>query len=52
MIAPAWSPDSKWLAYSMRLKNHMRAIFVYSLADGKCHAGNRWHERRRQSGVR
>jgi tricorn protease len=30
-----WSPDSKWIAYSKVLDNHMRAVFVYSLADGK-----------------
>jgi tricorn protease len=32
--APAWSPDSKWLAYSKRIANYMGAIFVYSLATG------------------
>lgn len=30
-----WSPDSKWIAYSKVLDNHLRAIFVYSLADAK-----------------
>lgn len=30
-----WSPDSQWIAYSKSLDNHMRAIFVYSLGDGK-----------------
>jgi tricorn protease len=30
-----WSLDSKWIAYSKVLDNHMRAVFVYSLADGK-----------------
>src|SRR5262249_14425183 len=30
-----WSPDSKWISYSKVLDNHMRAIFVYSVADGK-----------------
>jgi tricorn protease len=34
-IAGAWSPDSKWLAYSKVLPNQLSAIFVYSLADGK-----------------
>ena len=33
--APAWSPDSKWLAYGKRLENYLGAIFVYSLADAK-----------------
>ena len=32
-----WSPDSKWIAYSKSLDNHLRAVFVYSLADGKAH---------------
>jgi len=30
-----WSPDSKWIAYSKVLDSHMRAIFLYSGADGK-----------------
>jgi len=30
-----WSPDSKWIAYSKALDSHLRAIFLYSLADGK-----------------
>jgi tricorn protease len=34
-IAGAWSPDSKWLAYSKVLPNNMSAIHLYSLADGK-----------------
>ena len=34
---PAWSPDSKWIAYSKRLPNYLSTIFVYSLADGKSH---------------
>ncbi len=33
-ITPAWSPDSKWLTYSRRLKNFLGAVFVYSVADG------------------
>jgi tricorn protease len=32
-----WSPDSRWIAYSKSLDNHMRAIFVYSLAEGKAY---------------
>jgi len=32
-----WSPDSKWIAYSKSLPSHLRAIFVYSFADGKTH---------------
>ena len=32
-----WSPDSKWITYSNNLPSHLRAIFVYSLADKKSH---------------
>lgn len=32
-----WSPDSRWVAYSKALDSHLRAIFVYSLADGRVH---------------
>jgi tricorn protease len=31
----AWSPDSRWVAYSRSLDNHLRAIFLYSLTAGK-----------------
>ncbi len=31
---PVWSPDSRWLAYTKQLPNHLRAVFVHSLADG------------------
>jgi tricorn protease len=34
---PTWAPDSKWVAYSKNLPSHLRAIFVYSLADKKAH---------------
>ncbi|MBM3813292.1 MAG: protease [Acidimicrobiia bacterium] len=34
-LTPSWSPDSNWLAYSRRLKNHMAAVFLHSVADGK-----------------
>jgi tricorn protease len=34
---PVWSPDSKWIAYSKSLPSHLRAIFIYSLAEGKPH---------------
>jgi tricorn protease len=36
-IAPVWSPDSRWIAYSKSLDNHLRAIFAYSFADGKAY---------------
>jgi tricorn protease len=32
-----WSPDSQWIAYSKSLDSHLRAIFLYSLADKRAH---------------
>jgi tricorn protease len=32
-----WAPDSRWIAYSKSLDNHLRAIFIYSLDTGKTH---------------
>lgn len=32
-----WSPDSQWIAYSKSLDSHLRAIFLYSIADGRAH---------------
>ena len=32
---PGWSPDSQWLTYTKELANHLHAVFVYSLADGR-----------------
>ena len=32
---PAWSPDSKWLAYAKQLTSHLRAVYVYSLDQAK-----------------
>ncbi|MFN7998609.1 MAG: PDZ domain-containing protein [Bryobacteraceae bacterium] len=34
-ISGAWSPDSKWLAYSRVLPNELSAIYLYSIANGK-----------------
>ncbi len=34
-LNPAWSPDSQWIAYTKLLANHMRAVFLYSLAAAK-----------------
>ena len=31
----AWSPDSRWVAYSKSTPSHMRAIVLYSMAAGK-----------------
>jgi tricorn protease len=33
----SWSPDSKWVTYSKNLPSHLRAIFVYSVADKSSH---------------
>ena len=33
----AWSPDSKWLAYTHQELSHLRAVFVYSLETGQSH---------------
>ena len=35
VIQPSWSPDSRWIAYTKILKNHMRAVFAYSIETGK-----------------
>ena len=32
---PVWSPDSRWIAYAKSLDNHLRAVFLYSVADAK-----------------
>ena len=31
----AWSPDSKWIAYSQIVANHLHALFLYSVETGK-----------------
>ncbi|NJN17545.1 MAG: protease [Oscillochloris sp.] len=36
-LDPVWSPDSAWLAYTRRLPNHLRAVFLYRLADPHVH---------------
>jgi len=33
-LDPAWSPDSRWLAYARRLDSHLRAIFVHDTETG------------------
>jgi tricorn protease len=37
LFEAVWAPDSKWIAYAKSLPSHLRAIFVYSLDDGKSH---------------
>ncbi len=32
---PAWSFDSRWIAYTRQLPNHLHAAFAYSLDDGR-----------------
>lgn len=34
---PDWAPDSQWIVYTKILKNHLRAVFLYSLAGGPPH---------------
>ena len=34
-LTPSWSPDSKWLTYSKQARNHLSAVYIYSLADAK-----------------
>lgn len=34
---PAWSPDSRWIAYTRELPSHLHAVFIYSLADKSIH---------------
>jgi tricorn protease len=36
-LEPAWSPDSKWVAYSRNLDNHLRAVFAYSMTEGRAY---------------
>ncbi|HXX21769.1 MAG TPA: PDZ domain-containing protein [Terriglobia bacterium] len=34
-LSPVWSPDSRWLAYTKQLRNHLHAVFAYSLQQAK-----------------
>jgi tricorn protease len=34
-LAVAWSPDSRWLAYTKQLKSHLHAVFAYSVEQNK-----------------
>lgn len=31
VLAPSWSPDSKWITYVKQLDNRLRAVYLYSL---------------------
>lgn len=33
-MRPAWSPDSKWIAYAKSFPNQFRRVMIWSLADG------------------
>ncbi len=35
VLDPSWSPDSKWLTYVKQLDNRLRAVYLYSLDNGK-----------------
>jgi tricorn protease len=35
LMGQAWSPDSKWIAYSRQLPSGLHGVFVYSLDQGK-----------------
>ncbi len=34
-LNPAWSPDSKWIAYAKRLPTQLHAIYVYDLVNAR-----------------
>jgi tricorn protease len=34
-LDPAWSADSRWIAYTKQLRNYLHAVFVYSVAEKK-----------------
>lgn len=36
-LDPVWSPDSQWIAYTKRLDSHLRAVFLYNLANHTTH---------------
>src|SRR5581483_1081852 len=38
----AWSPDSRWIVYAKQLHNHLHAIDLFSVADGKCTQVTDW----------
>jgi tricorn protease len=34
-LSQTWAPDSKWVAYTRQLPSGLRAVFIYSLEQGK-----------------
>ncbi len=36
-LDPAWSPDSRWLAYSKREKSHVHSVYLYDVAERSTH---------------
>jgi tricorn protease len=35
VFSPAWSGDSRWVAYTKQLTNHLHAAFVYNIETGR-----------------
>jgi tricorn protease len=35
LFNPAWSPDNRWLAYTKQLRNHLHAVYIYSVEQAK-----------------
>jgi tricorn protease len=38
MLRGSWSPDSRWIAYTLSGPTYIRSAFVYSVEEGKSHA--------------
>ncbi len=38
MLRGSWSPDSRWVAYTLSGPTYIRSAFVYSVEEGKSHA--------------
>ncbi|HUN71152.1 MAG TPA: PDZ domain-containing protein [Steroidobacteraceae bacterium] len=36
-FTPSWSGDSRWIAYTLVMRNYLHAVFVYDLDDGSTH---------------
>ncbi len=42
---PAWSPDSRWLAYTLTATNDMDVVYLYNLTDGSQTAvTDKWYD--------
>ena len=51
-LQPAWSPDSKWIAYNLGNKAAYRTVYVHNLADNKSTAVTDGLSRLRRSRLR